>query len=507
METSPVRKARGNPLVEQAITGEARQESLAGEVVWNVGVRLLGFAASKCMLLVMTAVVARYLGTENFGKYSFVLTYLVFFQILTDPGVSALLLQKLCDTAKLERARLLGSTLLLRFALSCLAVGASVGLLLILGYPADIQKAALIGSLGFLVGRSDVYTVVFQAHLKQQYIAYTELLEQLVATGLIVLVVIFDLGFLAVFVATAAGSGARFFVSWLLSGKFTKTEFRVDLTGWRDLLRSGLPIAVGAVFGTVVANLDLLTVQKMMGNDAAGYYGAAKRLISPWGLIPGTYVSVVYPILYKLFVSGDRDRFALAYEKSFRYMLMVIVPVATGVSLTAKSIMRIIYGEQFLESSMILAIIVWSQVFLFVKLVNDYLLITIGKQRASARVAGMSALTNILLNIVLCHKYGAEGAAISCVTSYSLFLPLQCTFSEGREYSLAILRQAVKPAVAASAMALFVAFVLRFQLLASLVAGPLIYAGVLVAVGGVGTSDLLALSKVILGRSGSEIRG
>src|SRR5256885_4858543 len=106
-------------------------------------------------------------------------------------------------------------------------------------------------------------------------------------------------------------------------------------------------------------------------------------------------------------------------------MLVFAVPFATGISVLSRSIILLIYGPNYAGAAGVLSIAIWSQVFMFVGLVNDYLLITAGKQRLAAILTGTTAFVNLTLNYVLTSHFGIRGAALAVVISSAVFLPLQ----------------------------------------------------------------------------------
>ncbi|MGA7130175.1 MAG: oligosaccharide flippase family protein, partial [Chthoniobacterales bacterium] len=78
-----------------------------------------GFAVGAGGLLQLTAVVliARSVSVNDFGIYSFILAFAVFFQLLADTGLSNILMRELAKTPE-KMAEILGAALSLIWVLS-----------------------------------------------------------------------------------------------------------------------------------------------------------------------------------------------------------------------------------------------------------------------------------------------------------------------------------------------------------------------------------------------------
>src|SRR5258708_4431365 len=80
---------------------------------------LAGYAAFEMVVVFLfTVLLARYLGTAEFGRLGFALSYALLFSVLSDPGISVAM-TKLVATSDGERQSLLvGTGLALRLMLS-----------------------------------------------------------------------------------------------------------------------------------------------------------------------------------------------------------------------------------------------------------------------------------------------------------------------------------------------------------------------------------------------------
>ena len=86
-----------------------------------------------------------------------------------------------------------------------------------------------------------------------------------------------------------------------------------------------------------------------------------------------------------------------------------------------------VFGEKFFYSIKVLKILSFSLPFIFLNLILGSILNAIGKEKAFTKIAGITAVLNIILNYYLIKNYGANGAAIATLISHIV----ACIFSIG----------------------------------------------------------------------------
>jgi PST family polysaccharide transporter len=94
----------------------------------------------------------------------------------------------------------------------------------------------------------------------------------------------------------------------------------------------------------VTYNVDNAVVGKVLGSAALGYYQMAYRL--PELLVYNLSV-VAGRVLYPAFAAVERDDLGRAYLLSLRYLLLISLPVATGLVLLAEPFMVTLFGDQW----------------------------------------------------------------------------------------------------------------------------------------------------------------
>jgi O-antigen/teichoic acid export membrane protein len=108
-------------------------------------------------------------------------------------------------------------------------------------------------------------------------------------------------------------------------------------------------------------------------------------------------------------------------DKSIKYTACILLPIAVGVGIFAESIVSFIFGEGFNSAVLPLRILLVGTALqgATIRAVGSSLT-GVGRPDISLKLVTISAVTNIVLNILLIPKFGIAGAAAT--TTCSLLL-------------------------------------------------------------------------------------
>jgi O-antigen/teichoic acid export membrane protein len=257
-----------------------------------------------------------------------------------------------------------------------------------------------------------------------------------------------------------------------------RVAVRLEPAFVRRLLAAGLPLALGFTITTVYAQLDIVLLQLFKNFQMVGWYSAANKYIDAVAWVPQTAMGVVFPAL-SLLGASDRRRLAFAYEKSFKMLAILGLPLAVGLGLTADSIVHFTGG--FEQSIPALQILAPSVVLLFVNNAFIYTLTAINRQLDFTRLALFTLVVNLILNVVLIPAYGYLGAAVaSTATEVALFAGGWWLLRRQR-LPLSIGRGGARVLASAAVMGIVVYAIRPWPLAVVIVLGAAIYVGALVA--------------------------
>src|SRR2546422_3600893 len=187
------------------------------------------------------------------------------------------------------------------------------------------------------------------------------------------------------------------------------------------------------VFGTIfiVAALylraDVFMLSKLGTLAAVGYYTTGYRLFAIAQVVPKSFNTSIYPVFSKLF-HESQDSFQKASSVSIRYILVVLLPIAAGISGLAEPAVRLLFGQGFGDSASVLKVVIWTLVPYGIVRVLASLLFASNRQHIDLKVNVMGLATNVVLNLALIPRFGILGCAWATLLSMCFFLSYQCYF-------------------------------------------------------------------------------
>ena len=179
------------------------------------------------------------------------------------------------------------------------------------------------------------------------------------------------------------------------------------------------------------------TMLGVMLNDMVqvGYYEQSQKIVKMILTIVTSLGTVMIPRISNLNSEGNSEQLNLYLKKVFNFVWFLGCPLMFGIMSTANNMVPWFYGNGYDAVKILLCI--FSPIILAIGLNNvigmQYLIST-KKQNIYTFTVIMGALTNVILNLLLIHNFGALGAAISSVASEIVILILQIIIVYKKKY-------------------------------------------------------------------------
>jgi O-antigen/teichoic acid export membrane protein len=198
-----------------------------------------------------------------------------------------------------------------------------------------------------------------------------------------------------------------------------------DWSFWEPTLKGALPFGLTVLFGAIFFSIDTVMLSFMKGNAVVGWYNAAYRMVLVLLFIPAAWGSAVFPAMSKFHITSH-DSLKLSFEKSVKYMTMLGIPIGIGTTLLAQRFVLLIFGTEYMPSVVALQILIWSVVILYVAGPVGTLLQTTNNQMVLAKIVGVCAFINVVLNLIFIPRYSYIAASIIAVLATLISVVLQC---------------------------------------------------------------------------------
>lgn len=460
----------------------------------------LALVFQKILAFVYFTFLARGLGAEDLGKYTFAFGFTTIFSVLVDVGLSSVLTREIAKD-KEQGHKLLSNILGLKMVLMIFIYALIVILVNLLNYPELTKNLVYLTGIIMLL---DNFALTFWGTLRGYQNLKYESLGIILFQTIVVLVggtfLYLKLGVVALVLAMMLASAFNFVLSYLQMRRRLHLQPQItwDKNLIKMLLKISLPFALTGIFARLNTQIDTVFLSKMgcltqeLCDVNVGIYSVASKITLAIHFIPLAFTAALFPAMSHYF-AADKEKLKQTFEKAMRYLMVISIPVAVGIIVLAPDFIPGIFGVEYLNSILPLQILMTSLTFIFLTFpIGSFLNATSRQLRNSIHV-GVAMAINIILNILLIPKFTYTGAAWSSLASTLVILGLGLyvvpqVIKYNKKY---LITSFIKSLVAAGIMGIILSlliFKVHFVILIGL--GGIIYFVTLLAVKGFSKHDL-----------------
>lgn len=374
---------------------------------------------------IWTVLIARYLGVSDYGILGFAISLTGILGITVDFGISTHIVRHIATDYD-SAPKYLGNVFPLK---SLFSIGTIFLTLIILILLKSNELTIIITLLFMIEGIIKSFTGLlngsFQAFEEGKYQGIGNSLLNLILLVFILLAIYTDLGIYGITASyLLANLIALIYMYYAFNKHITKPKFELDKSFCKKILIYSLPFAATSILYTIYYSIDVVMLNQIVGSYATGIYNATYKLISILTLFYSVYSAVVYPVMSKMF-KNDKKLLIITFEKSLKYLLLIIIPFAIAIMLYSTDIIHLIYGHEYDAASSALSILIWTVSLLFVNGVCNNLLNASYKEVTITKIYAIAAVFNVVLNLILIPLHSYNGAATATVLSDLLIMIIQ----------------------------------------------------------------------------------
>ena len=365
--------------------------------------------------------VARYLGPEQFGLFSFASAFVGMFGAVAGLGLQSIVVRDIVRDPFCKEETL-GTAAVLQLLGGLLAYGCVFGSIVLLR-PEDVLAKLLVAILGavMLFRFSDVAVYWFESQVLSKYIVWVQNGCFLVFAAIKVGLIICNASLIAFVWVTAAEAIIValliFFILGLRGPKFQQLRF--SLLRAKTLVVDSWPLLLSSMAIMVYMKIDQIMLGQILGDDAVGIYTAAVRISEVWYFIPMMIVASVFPSILEA-KKRDETQYLQRLQRLYDLMVCLSVVIALPMTFMSTPIVNALFGPAYSEAGPVLAIHIWASVFVFLGVASGQWFIAENRQILTFQRTLLGAVVNVILNFILIPHYGPIGASVATVIAYAV---------------------------------------------------------------------------------------
>lgn len=460
---------------------------------------LVSYALEKVLIFFYFIFLARYLGPEEFGVYSFGISFIGIFFVFVDLGFSTVLIR---EAAKNKDKAINYLENAVTFKLIA-AITTSLFVVLtinLLGYP--VLTRSFVYLLIFWMFFESLGSTIYAFFRSQQNLRYEAIgffLNKLIMIALGFVFIFLKLPLVYFAVPLVLGGIFYFFHPAIIVKKFSRLKLKIDKKIIKFFFKIALPILFGGIFATVFISINTVLVSFLHSDLAAGLFSAAFRIPMALLFLPGALGASIFPVFSSL-VQTNKEKLAVIFEKVVFYMIFISLPLMVGGFILSFQIIALIYGSEFIGSVIPFIFLISVIPFLFLDYLFSSLLTALNKQKENAIFRGIGLFVNIVLCFLMIPRLAQTGGAISFSVGFLFFSILQLSIIL-RLVPINFSRIIKKTGLVLTSVLIMgiVIFVIRDQIALpfSLIVGTVVYGFGLYLFGAIKKSDLNEIKLLI----------
>jgi len=318
-------------------------------IFWN----FLTYGLSKLGVLLTTSILARLLSKDDFGLVAIAVVAINYLGVIKDLGLGVALIQRREDVDEAANT-VFTINIILGFSLSAIVIPFAP---LFAGYfndPMIIPVLRWLGASFAINALGSVHNIWLMRELDYRRKFIPDMGNTVVKAVVSIGLAFAGFGVWALVFGQILGALASVILVWVILPWRPRLTLNKKITA--SLMKFGSSIIGGDILGVIIDNLDYIIVGRLFGLAQLSVYTLAYRL--PEMLVIGN-LWVMGGVTFPAF-SSMQDRPAelrRGFLTSVRLIELIIVPICLGLVIAADPIVRVLFGDQWLDAIPLLRVL------------------------------------------------------------------------------------------------------------------------------------------------------
>jgi O-antigen/teichoic acid export membrane protein len=209
--------------------------------------------------------------------------------------------------------------------------------------------------------------------------------------------------------------------------RFSGGSRRFERKTVSDFLRMAFVFGLGSGLYTLYSKIDVVMLERMVGQESVGVYAAAYTLLENLEVISIVFTASFMPYIIRTLVTSKEQAFGDS-RRSMSYLLLIGLPTALLFTVFAGPVVSLLYGTAYGKSAAVLNVIIWAVPVKYAFAILSIYLIANDREVTGLYSGVLGVVLNVLLNLFLIPRFAQMGAAVATVVTESVMLVLQFVF-------------------------------------------------------------------------------
>ncbi|ARI76304.1 lipopolysaccharide biosynthesis protein [Halobacillus mangrovi] len=367
-------------------------------------------ALSSILNAASLIVLASFISTDDYGKFSVVLAFAMIMAYLTEAGLNQIVLR---EGAKKEApiSLIMASFIKLRLGLTVATL--MIGFLLIHWiYSGDkeliLLSYALIFPLVIGIAMQSISITYFQMLEKMQYSG----MIRIVSAGLLITVILVGKWFYIDPMIVFFLYGSAYFLAGCFGIFLTTKTLRLSIRSpfYKGLWKHWVPFLVTGLLFILLPQIGPIVLEQTLTWKEVGYFAVAYRIPQALQQLPFIIAGAFFPVLFRLFQAGDYEQHVKKSITQVKLMLLAGMLAAIPFYHLSDLVIGVLFGERWMEAAFLLKVLALVMVFQGGSIALGDGLTTRALQSRRMTVLALGVTSGVLFYAFFSELYGLTGA-------------------------------------------------------------------------------------------------
>jgi O-antigen/teichoic acid export membrane protein len=401
--------------IQDQLKGRHALQKVIGNTGWQFADNILRMGVG----LLVGIWIARYLGPEKFGLFSYALAFVALFSPLASLGLDDIVVRNLVREP-VSKEETLGTAFLLKLAGGAVSFVTAIGSIFILR-PADGLSHWLVGiiALGAIFQAFQAIEFWFNSQVQAKYSVLAKNAAFLICSAMKVALILAEaplVAFAWVSMIEVVIGSAGLVVAFRSRG-YRLRDWRSSPGMAKTLLRDSWPLIFSCIVIMIYLRIDQVMLGEMVGSEEVGVYSVAVRLAEVWYFIPTAVYWSVLPSIVEA-KAANEELFYERLQKYYRLMALTAYAIAVPVTFLAGWLVTTLFGEAYSRAGTMLSVLIWANLFTYLEVARSAFFTAMNWNKIYMVTLFLGAILNIAINLLLIPRYGGLGAVIASCVAY-----------------------------------------------------------------------------------------
>lgn len=399
------------------------------QVIGNTGWLFFDRLARLGVGLIVNIWIARYLGPDRYGLFSYAIAFAGLFLTLATLGLDEIVVRNIVRDPACKNETL-GTAFFLKLIGGAASFIAATAAAIILR-PSDSLSHWLVGivAVGTIFHSLNIIEIWFNSQVQSKYAVVARNIAFIIGSIIKIALILTGASLIAfalvVTIEVVISAVTLVIAYWLKGGRFK--EWYGTLEKAKNLLGDSWPLIISFISIGIYQRIDQVMLQEMKGSTEVGIYSVAVRLTEVWSFIPNAIYWSVFPSIVAA-KQVSEELFNERLQKLYNLVVLLSYAVAIPTTICSQWLVDLLYGEAYTKAGPMVAWLIWAHVFTSLEIARCSFLTAMNWNK----IYFLSVFSGCILNIILCYylipRYGGMGAVVASIFAYWLAAHGSCFF-------------------------------------------------------------------------------